>query len=291
MPRAQINDLCRTQLNLQNVPAYLGECDLNMKALFLPDSDDYEVYELDISNAEMRVLTAYSKDEHMIDAFNSGKDLHSLTGAGISNFTYEDIKAHKDDKTTGQYKVRQVSKRVNFGVIYGITPEGLGNQLWSSMRIKETPEQLQGYMDKFFETYPGVKTYMDDTKNFVARYGYTWTFTGRRRRFPILAYDRKLATRIGRQAVNARIQTTSSDLVMYNLIDIDKWLQRVGGRMLLTVHDSLVFQLPKNIGPVFADVKNIITNNTAARAPWLPVEWKFDIGKGKNYGDTHGEVA
>ena len=95
---------------------------------------------------------------------------------------------------------------------------------------------------------------------------------------------------MGRQAVNARIQTTSSDLVMYNLIDIANWLKTKGGRLLLTVHDSLLFQLPKNVGPVYADIKKIITDRTAERAPWLPVEWKFDVGCGPNYGDTHGEV-
>lgn len=98
---------------MQNIPYNLKEADLNLKGLFLPDSDDYELYELDISNAECRVLTAYAKDKAMIDAFNHGKDLHCLTAAGISQFEYDDIKEHKEDKTTEQYKARQVAKKVD----------------------------------------------------------------------------------------------------------------------------------------------------------------------------------
>lgn len=113
--RVQSNELYRTQMNLQNVPFALKEANLNLKSLFLPDSDDYEVYDLDISNAEMRVLTAYSKDQALTDAFNHGKDLHCLTAAGISRYTYEDIKANKEDKTTDQYMKRQMAKKVNFG--------------------------------------------------------------------------------------------------------------------------------------------------------------------------------
>ena len=277
--------------NLQNIPFSLKEANLNLKSLFLPDNDDYEIYELDISNAEMRVLTAYSKDEALTNAFNEGKDLHCLTAAGISDYTYEDIKAHKEDKTSDQYKKRQLAKKVNFGTIYCMSADKLQQQLWSEFRILEPVEKCQEYLHKFFETYPGVNTYIEETKKFVGLYHFTWTFTGRRRRFEAGVYNNSQQARMERQAVNARIQTTSSDLVMYNLIDIANWLKTLGGRMILTVHDSLVFQLPKNASGVFADIKRIITDNTAVRAPWLPVEWKFDIGKGANYGDTHGEVT
>lgn len=276
--------------NLQNVPFALKEANLNLKSLFLPDNDDFEVYDLDISNAEMRCLTAYSKDEHLINAFNNGMDLHCLTAAGISNYTYEDIKANKEDKTTDQYMKRQMAKKVNFGTIYCMSAQRLQQQIWSEMRIEEPLEKCEEYLNKFFETYPGVKRYIDETKAFVERFGFTWTYTGRRRRFAIARYNRNQAARMGRQAVNARIQTTSSDLVTYNLIDTDNWLQPRNGRVLLTVHDSILFQLPKNIGPVRGELKELITVGTANRAPWLPVEWKFDVGRGPNYGDTHGEV-
>ena len=100
--------------NLQNVPYQLKEAGLNLKALFIPDSEDYCVYDLDVQNAEMRVLTAYSKDEALTTAFNEGKDLHSLTASGISQYSYDDIKAHKEDKTTDQYRKRQLAKKVEY---------------------------------------------------------------------------------------------------------------------------------------------------------------------------------
>lgn len=275
--------------NLQNLPFQLKEAGLNLKALFLPDSDEYEVYDLDISNAEMRVLTAYSRDDALTGAFNHDKDLHCLTGSGISEYSYDDLKANKEDKTTEQYNVRQLAKKVNFGVVYCISASGLKNQLWSELRIDKTEEQCDGYMNGFFNTYPGVKRYIDETKAFVERFGFTWTFTGRRRRFAIARYNRGQAGRMGRQAVNARIQTTSSDLVTYNLIDVGNWLKPRNGRILLTVHDSILFQLPKNPGPIAAELRELITGKTAERAPWLPVEWKFDVGRGPNYGTRMGK--
>lgn len=86
---------------------------MNLKALFLPDDDDMDLYDLDISNAEMRILCAYSMDEALINAFLNGMDLHSLTAAGISEYSYEDINANKEDKTTPHYRVRQIGKKVN----------------------------------------------------------------------------------------------------------------------------------------------------------------------------------
>lgn len=103
---------------MQNVPFELKEAGLNLKALFIPDSDEYDFYDMDISNAEMRVLCAYSKDEAMIEAFNNGMDMHCLTAEGISDYDYDTIMKYKEDKTTDQYKKRQVAKKViEFGFL------------------------------------------------------------------------------------------------------------------------------------------------------------------------------
>jgi len=176
--------------------------------------------------------------------------------------------------------------------IYCMSPARLQEQLWSELRIRETEEACKGYLDRFFETYPGVHKYIEDTKAFVARYYFTYTYTGRRRRFMIAAYNRAHAARMGRQAVNARIQTTSSDLVSCNMIDLSRWLKQHGGRLILTVHDSMPFQLPAGMGKsgIKKELDAIIMENTAHRAPWLPVRWKYDVGFGPNYGDTHEEV-
>lgn len=172
-----------------------------------------------------------------------------------------------------------------------MSAERLQQQLWSELRIEESTEQCQKYLDDFFVTYPGVKWYIDDTKRFVEAYHYTYTFTGRLRRFPIAAYNRAQASRMARQAVNARIQTTSSDTVCTNLVDIHNYLlQQELGRVIITVHDSIVFQAPKGYVGLKKPLYDIVTVKTAERCPWLPVEWKFDVGRGPNYGDTHGEV-
>lgn len=279
------------QRNLQNVPFALKEANLNLKELFLPD-EGYLLYDADIANAEVRVLSGYSKDKNLADAFNRGLDLHSKTAEGISQYTYEELKANKENKDSDQYRKRQLGKKVLFGTVYGMTGRKLQEQLWSEMRVRETEEQCQAYLDGLFNAYPEVKTYMEETKHFVERFHFTYTYTGRRRRFPIAAYSRAEAARMGRQAVNARIQTTSSDMVMRNLIDIHNWLQRENlGRILLTVHDSIVFQVKEGATGIAAVLHKLITEDTAERCPWLPVEWKFDVGCGPNYGDTHGEVA
>lgn len=278
--------------NLQNVPYQIKEANLNLKALFLPD-DGYDMYDLDISNAEMRVLCAYSQDESLIDAFNTGKDLHCLTGAGISQYTYDDLMANKENKTTDQYRKRQLGKKVNFGTIYCIGAEGLSNQLWAEMRIRETPEQCQQYLDAFFVTYPGVARYVNETKAFAETFKFVCTYTGRRRRFASAGFSRAGIARMKRQAVNAIIQSTSSDLVAFNMIDLRQWLIKNGGRLILTVHDSMPFQLPHGMAQsgILKDIRHIITERIAERAPWLPVEWKFDVGWGSDYGHTNGEVT
>ena len=239
----------------------------------------------------MRVLTAYSRDEALIDAFNTGKDLHCLTAAGISQYDYNDIRAHKEEKNSEQYIMRQLAKTINFGTVYGMGPDKLQKNLWTNLRLRKTVEECDEYFNRFFATYPGVKRYIDSTGNFAQRFGFTYTFTGRRRRFVIAEFSRSMVSRLRRQAVNARIQTTSSDLVLAGLIDLARWLHPLGGRVLLTVHDSVAFQLPKGASGVRKALDNIVMETTAARAPWLPVAWKYDVGRGPNYGDTHGEVA
>lgn len=174
--------------------------------------------------------------------------------------------------------------------IYCMSAKTLQEKLWSDMRISVTEEQAQEYLDKFFQTYPGVQHYIEQTQDFVQAYKFTYTFTGRRRRFPYAVYSRSQLNRVARQAVNARIQTTSSDLVCLNLIDVAKEVRQLGGRVLLTVHDSIGFQLPKGVTGVKAMLDELIINRTRERSPWLPVEWKYDVGMGPNYGDCHEKV-
>lgn len=159
------------------------------------------------------------------------------------------------------------------------------------MRIEVTEEEAEAYLNKFFETYPGVAAYIANTKAFVQNYHFTYTYMGRRRRFPIAAYSRRMASRVARQAVNARIQSTSADIVSMNMLAVDAGIRPLGGRSLLTVHDSLVFQLPKGTPGVKALLDEAIVEKTRRDLPWLPVEWKYDCAFGPSYGEAKQEVT
>lgn len=166
----------------------------------------------------------------------------------------------------------------------------LKENLWKDMRIVVTEEQAQDYLDKFFQTYPGVDSYIKLTQAFVKKYKFTYTFTGRRRRFPIATYSFSQLNRVARQAVNARIQTTSADLVALNIIALNKAIRPLGGRVLVTVHDSIGFQLPKGTTGVKALLDEVIIDKIQREQPWLPVLWKYDAAKGPNYGDAHEAI-
>lgn len=280
--------------NLQNVPFSLklsGDKMLNLKALFLPD-EGFDIYDLDIKNAEMRTLCGYSMDTNLINAFNNGKDLHSLTACGIDpELTYEGLMKNKEDKSTQEYRIRQVAKKVNFGTIYCMSGETLQKRLWEDMRIRVTVKEAEEYLEGFFKAYPAVRTYISDCEQMSDLVCFVHTFFGRRRRFPTRAGG---INRIHRQAVNARIQSTSSDLVMRCLIDLDSWLQNRGDGscILLTVHDSLPFQMPHGCyDGLKKELDRIIIQHTKEVAPWLPVEWAYDCGWGPNYGETHGAIS
>ena len=280
---------------MQNVPFQLKEANLNIKQLFITDDQDrYDFYDLDIANAEMRVLCAYSKDETLIEAFKQGKDLHCLTASGISGIPYDQIMENKENKSSEEYKIRSVAKAVNFLTIYGGGASTLVKNLYSGMRIEIDEATAQGYLDKFFVTYPGVTQYMRDTIDMVTRFGVTFTFTGHRRHFPSAMYDRSMANRMGRQAVNARIQTTSSVLVNYNMIKLYEAIKKRGwdGRVLLTVHDSIAFQLNKEIpkGEVKEVLDQVVVKDVAKEFPWMPVAWAYDCAWGDSYGTCKNEL-
>lgn len=175
--------------------------------------------------------------------------------------------------------------------IYCMGAETLQKRLWEDMRISVTTEEADAYLEGFFKTYPGVRQYILATQKFVARYKFTYTYTGHRRRFPIAMYNTRQINRVSRQAVNSRIQTTSAVLVNSNMIDAHKEIKKLGGRLILTVHDSIGFQLPKGTPGVKALLDDIVITRTREKYPWLPVPWKYDVGMGPSYGEAHDPVV
>lgn len=158
------------------------------------------------------------------------------------------------------------------------------------MRIDVTVEQAAEYLAGFFRKYEGVAAYITTTQNFAARFKFTFTFTGHRRRFPIAMYNTRQINRISRQAVNTRIQTTSAVIVNRNLTDLGEAIKTLDGRIMLTVHDSMGFQLPKGTPGVKKLLDKVIVERTRERFPWLPVTWKYDVGYGPSYGEAHEPV-
>ncbi len=276
---------------LQNIMHYVEEADLNIKALFLPDSDEFELYDLDISNAEMRVLAAYANDDNLTDTFLSGKDIHSMTASVVSKYDYDDIVANKENKQSDQYKMRQLGKKINFATVYGQGAKSLSKDFGAILGRVVTEEEAEKYLDGFFRTYPGIEKYTETTKNCAKRYGFAYTKLGRRRCFPMAAHDRGKLHGAFRQAVNFRIQSTAADIVNANLVDLADRIKPLGGRVVLTVHDSILFQLPRETAGVKDLLDEVILEGTKERFPWLPVPWKYDVGKGDNYGECVDPVV
>ena len=158
------------------------------------------------------------------------------------------------------------------------------------MRIKVSEKEAEEYLNKFFTTYPGVQIYMETTQAFAKQYKFVYTYTGRRRRFALSGYSNYMAARVARQSVNSRIQTTSADIVNDNIVELDNAINPLGGRAILTVHDSVLFQIPKGTSGVKSLLDKVIVDKTREKFSWLPVDWKYDVGMGPNYGACKNEV-
>lgn len=270
--------------NVQGIPARLAG--LNLKALFLPDSENHELYTADIAQADLRALAAYSRDAALINCLREGRDPHAMSAAELTRHSYEEITARGHEPGSEAYQARRIGKRVNFGVVNGMTAAGLQRQLWNELRLDVSEATCRAWLDAWFAAHPRVAAYIRDTTSFVRRFQFVPTFTSRRRHFPLAAYTAPQCAARARQAVNARLQITTADLVSLNCIDLHNALLPTGGRLLLTVHDSMVFQLPKDADNVRSLLDRLIVANTARRAPWLPVPWAYEARRGPSYGET-----
>jgi DNA polymerase-1 len=286
-------------MNLQNIPKMLAG--YNLKRLFIPDSDKYVFVNMDWKGAEVRVFTAYARDPALIKALNDGLDMHSFFAATVFKRPYEDYAnrdtplPHMDEEYVKLLnRERTQIKRVVFGILYGAGPKKIAEQIGVSA------EEGQKLIDMLFDMFPAIRDYIDEVKFLVARDGYVDTIFGRRRRFPLQATSRHRG-RAERQACNFKIQSTSSDIVIAQLIEmhevinsertwpewgIHKPLHTYGVRLLLTVHDSIGFQWPKELIHALEPwVRYYCTQRVREKFTWLPVPFACDIEVGPNYGD------
>lgn len=291
--------LSSSDMNLQNVPKALGG--FNIKKLFIPDSPDMVFVNADYKGAEVRVFTAYAPDAALIKALNEGLDMHSFFASKVFGNPYEDYEQRGNDKSllSPEYRKQLDSertriKRVVFGILYGAGPGKISETIGVSLK------DGQKLIDLLFTMFPAIQLYIEEVKYLVARDAYVETHFGRRRRFPLQSTSRH-RTRAERQAQNFKIQSTSSDIVISQLIEIagiiasDKtwpeWgihkpLHTYGVRLLLTVHDSIGLQWPKKLLPALVPWLTYYgETRVKEKFPWLPVPFKMDIEVGDSYGE------
>lgn len=293
--------LSSSDMNLQNIPKMLAN--YNIKKLFITDDPETLLFvNADYKGAEVRVFTAYARDPALIKALNDGLDMHSFFASTVFKRPYDDYNLrdtpapHMDEAYCKLLsKERTQIKRVVFGILYGAGPKKIAEQIGVSA------EEGQKLIDMLFTMFPAIRDYIDEVKHLVARDGYVDTIFNRRRRFPLQATSRHRG-RAERQACNFKIQSTSSDIVIAQLIEmhqminsdktwpewgIHKPLHTYGTRVLLTVHDSIGFQWPKELlGALKPWVTYYGETRVREKFTWLPVPFTIDIEVGPSYGEV-----
>jgi DNA polymerase-1 len=229
---ASTGRLSSVEPNLQNIPirTALGR---RIRKAFVPQHNDSVLLAADYSQIELRIMAYVSKDETLVDAFRTGKDIHSATAATLFDLDIENV--DKDQ--------RRIAKTVNFGIMYGQGAFGLAQQLGISR--KESKEIITNY----FEKYPRIKEYFDTTIEFAKEHGYVETLDKRRRYFPALTHtNHAVRTGAERAAINMPIQGTAADMLKKAMIAIHRRMkeEQLQSMMMLQVHDELVFESPKS---------------------------------------------
>jgi len=288
--------------NLQNVPLYmcrfqpppgieLGHSGMNIKAAFVPSTDDKVFFQLDIAAAEIRVLCAYARDPKLIKALREGLDVHSFVTSEIFDISYDEVYANKDIDPEMKLK-RTATKRVVFGMIYGAGPYKIAEQIYGALAPEDSDEfhKQVGFakevMSLLFDRFSGIQKYIDETHRTVDSRGFVTTYFGRYRRFPLKDTSWKLARRAERMAVNFKIQSTASDIVLSQLCEVEEHIHEIGGDLLLTVHDSVAGEIDRDRVPEMrAFFDHYIVERVKERFPWLPVPFKYDLEVGPSYGE------
>jgi len=255
--------LSSTDPNLQNIPIRTEEGRQIRKA-FIPRDKDHVLLAADYSQVELRILAHYSNDPGLIKAFKNEEDIHSRTAAEVFGL--------KLDEVTGKH--RRVAKTANFAVIYGVSAFGLSQQ--TEMSVEESKQ----FIDTYFTRYPGIRTYMEETKQFARDKGYVTTLFNRRRYLPeINQKNFNMRQFAERTAINTPIQGTAADIIKKAMIIIHRDLQQMRSRMVLQVHDELVFDVYKaELEEVKAMVRKGMENAVKLKVPIT-----VDIGIGENW--------
>jgi DNA polymerase-1 len=265
---ASTGRLSSTDPNLQNIPVRTPEGRRIRQAFIAPPGN--RLLAADYSQIELRIMAHLSCDAGLTRAFESGEDIHRATAAEVFGVGLAEV---SDDE-------RRRAKAINFGLIYGMSAFGLGRQLGIPRR------EAQEYVDLYFTRYPGVKQFMDDTRERARDRGYVETIFGRRLYLPEIK-SRNPARRqyAERTAINAPMQGTAADIIKRAMITLHKWLLESGAqaRMIMQVHDELVFEVAED---AVAEVQTVVVKQMEAAAE-LRVPLQVDVGVGNNWDEAH----
>ena len=252
--------------NLQNIPVRT-EMGRMVRKAFVADAD-WLLFSADYSQIELRVLAHVSQDQGLLEAFNRGEDIHSATAALMYDVPVDEV----------TWDMRRIAKVLNFGVIYGLSPYGIAQQ------TEFSPDEGQKFIETYFTKYPGIKEYIESVKQQARSMGYVSTPLGRRRYIPdIAASNYNVRQAAERAAVNMPIQGGAADVMKLAMIRVHRNLEESGlqARMLLQVHDELMFEAPA--GEV--DALQEIVLQEMPNALEMSVPLKVDVKKGYNWGE------
>lgn len=255
--------------NLQNIPIRT-ERGKQIRKAFIPRDQEHLLLAADYSQIELRIIAALSEEDNMIAAFKEGADIHAATAAKVFNVPLESVSREQ----------RSHAKTVNFGIIYGVSAFGLSNQTDLSRA------ESKALIDTYYESYPKLKAYMNSQVNFARENGYVETVLGRRRYLKdINANNAIVRGAAERNAVNAPIQGSAADIIKLAMIAVQKTLddQKLRTKMLLQVHDELVFDVYK---PELEQVKALV-KSAMENAFTLTVPLDVELGVGENWLEAH----
>ena len=254
--------------NLQNIPVRSKE-GRRIRQAFVAD-DGFLMVSADYSQVELRIMAHLSGDEGLLKAFSEGADIHKATASEVFAIPLDEV-------TIDQ---RRSAKAINFGLIYGMSAFGLAQQL----NIERG--EAQEYIDLYFDRYPGVKKYMDETRKLAHEQGYVETVYGRRLYLPEINSGNGMRRQYAeRTAINAPMQGTAADLIKMAMISVDNWIRHEAQdvRMIMQVHDELIFEVPdEQVTAASEKIQALMTGVADLRVPLL-----VDVGVGANWDEAH----
>ena len=260
--------LSSSKPNLQNIPIRT-ERGKEIRKAFIPSREDGLIVSADYSQIELRIMAHLSCDSHLINAFRNGQDVHAITAAKIFGIEPEEV-------TSDQ---RRIAKTANFGIMYGISAFGL------SQRLGISRQEAKKIIDDYFEKFPAISSFIDDTLAAARENGYVETLFGRRRYLPdINSKNGTVRSLAERTAINAPIQGTSADIIKLAMINLDKRLKKEGlkSRMILQIHDELIVET----APDEVEIVQRIVQEEMEAAASMKVKLSVEAHSGKTWFDA-----